>query len=554
VRGLLLAFLMFQGIEIHAANEADLVIKNAQIFTASQTIGEAEAVAVKDGRFLAVGTNHEVQRYVGPHSTIIDASGKSVLPGFIDSHIHISSGTAYVQGLDLFGISKKSNWLEMIRHSAKNVPEGKWLIGGRWDHTLENGVLPLASDIDSLGIDTPVALVDIDGHSFWVNSIVLDILEIKYGKDFYAHPGVQLDPISNLPNGLLFEDAMDLLYDLPEFSEQLYPTQQSISNTLKLASSLGITSVHDMSSISTLDIYRDLAKSNSLPLRIVYGLRSDCEPENCPAEFLDLKDSYDYFDADKGSLIKVGFFKITIDGVLSTRTASLLRPYEDAPDAAGKLLIDTQTIDAYVKYLNANKIPLAIHAIGDKAVKTALNSFEKMGSTSVGNRVEHIELIDLKDVNRFKALGVYPSMQPNHGTGVIGKYIEDRVGNRDKFTYMWNTLNKGSGNNLLLGSDWPTAPLSPLIQIADAALRESPFGLYEGAWFPKERLALDSAIKSYTLIPAIAAGIDNEVGSIEVGKWADFVILDAELSLANLKKINIDATYLAGKLTYKNYD
>ena len=127
-----------------------------------------------------------------------------------------------------------------------------------------------------------------------------------------------------------------------------------------------------MSSISTLDIYRDLAKSNSLPLRIVYGLRSDCEPENCSAEFLDLKDSYDYLDADKGSLIKVGFFKITIDGVLSTRTASLLRPYKDAPDAAGKLLIDAQKIDAYVRYLNASKIPLAIHAIGDKAVKTCL--------------------------------------------------------------------------------------------------------------------------------------------------------------------------------------
>lgn len=554
MRGLLLAFLMLQGIEIHSANEADLVIKNAQIFTASQNIGKAEAVAVKDGRFLAVGTNDEIQRYVGPDSTIIDVAGKSILPGFIDSHIHISSGTAYVQGLDLFGISKKSDWLEMIRLSAKNVPKGKWLIGGRWDHTLEDGVLPLATDIDSLGINTPVALVDIDGHSFWVNSIVLDILKIKYGKDFYTRPGVQLDPISNLPNGLLFEDAMDLLYDLPEFSEQLYPTQQSISNTLKLASALGITSVHDMSSISTLDIYRDLAKSNSLPLRIVYGLRSDCEPENCPAEFLDLKDSYNYFDADKGSLIKVGFFKITIDGVLSTRTASLLHPYEDAPYAAGKLLIDAQKIDAYVKYLNANKIPLAIHAIGDKAVKTALYSFEKMGSTSVGNRIEHIELIDLKDVNRFKALGVYPSMQPNHGTGVIGKYIEDRVGNRDKFTYMWNTLNKESEGNLLLGSDWPTAPLSPLTQIADAVLRVSPFGLYEGTWFPKERLDLDSAIKSYTLIPAIAAGIDNEVGSIEVGKWADFVILDAELSLTNLKEINIDATYLAGKLTYKNYD
>ena len=140
--------------------------------------------------------------------------------------------------------------------------------------------------------------------------------------------------------------------------------------------------------------------------------------------------------------------------MLSTRTASLLRPYKDAPDTTGKLLIDAQKIDAYVRYLNTSKIPLAIHAIGDKAVKTALNSFEKMGSTSVGNRIEHIELIDLKDVDRFKALGVYPSMQPNHGTGVIGKYIEDRVGNRDKFTYMWNTLNKKSEGNLRKSNEY----------------------------------------------------------------------------------------------------
>ena len=554
MRRLLIAFLLLKGLGVYATEKADLVIKHAEIFTVSQEIGVAEALAVKDGKFFAVGSNEEIENYIGPNSEVVNAFGKTIVPGFIDSHIHISSGTAYVKGLDLFGIRKKSDWLEMIKHAAKDLPENKWLIGGRWDHTLENGLLPVANDIDNSGIKVPVAMVDIDGHSFWVNSVVLDILETEYGKEFYDYPGVQLDPLTNLPNGLLFEGAMDLLYNLPEFIEQLYPTKESIKDTLELASSLGITSVHDMSSQSALEIYNHLAKSKSLPLRIVYGLRSDCEPVNCSDVFLDLKNNFDYFDSDKGSLIKIGFFKITIDGVLSTRTAALLNPYQDAPNNTGSLLIEAKKIDAYVQNLNANNIPLAIHAIGDKAVHTALNSFEKKGSANVGNRIEHIELIDLEDVDRFEALGVYPSMQPNHGTGVIGKYLEDRIGDRDKFTYMWNSLNKGSGNMLLLGSDWPTAPLAPLVQIADAVSRESPYGLYEGAWFPKERLTLANAIKSYTIKPAIAAGIDDEVGSIEVGKWADFVILDAEFSPSTLREINVEATYLAGNLTYKNYD
>lgn len=554
MRHLVFAFLLIQILEINAFNKADLVIKNAYVFTVSEEIKEAEAIAIRDGKFLAVGSNLEIDNYIGTNSKVINASGKTVLPGFIDSHIHISSGTAFVQGLDLFGVSKRSDWLEMIKQSAQDLSQNKWLIGGRWDHTLENGTLPLASEIDKLGINIPVALVDIDGHSFWVNSIVLNILENKYGKEFYSYPGVQLDPISNLPNGLLFEDAMSLLYDLPEFTEQLQPSQESISNTLKLASSFGITSVHDMSSLSTLQIYKSLAGNNSLPVRVVYGLRSDCEPEKCAYEFIDLKNNYDYLDSNKGSLIKVGFFKITIDGVLSTRTASLLLPYEDANKTSGELLIDPKKIDAYVKNLNESNIPLAIHAIGDNAVNVALNSFEKMGLIGVGNRIEHIEVINPEDIERFKNLKIYPSMQPNHGTGVIGKYIEERIGSRDKFSYLWFSLNEGSGNRLLLGSDWPTAPLSPLVQLADAVLRQSPYDLYEGTWFPKEALSLEDAIKSYTLLPAIAAGIDSQVGSIEAGKQADFVILDGPLTIENLKTINVDSTYLAGKLTYKKND
>lgn len=551
---LLLVFFLICCMKINATNFADLIIKNAEVFTVNNKAEIVEAFAVRDGKFIATGSNQEIDQYVSPNSLVIDLGGKSILPGFIDSHIHVSSGTSFVKGLDLFGIPKKSEWLKMIKLSAENAHENEWVIGGRWDHTLDRGILPLAADIDSLGINRPVALVDIDGHSFWVNSMVLNILEKKYGKEFHSFQGVQLDPLTKLPNGLLFETAMDLLYDLPEFTQQLIPTQESIAKTLAMASSLGITSVHDMSSKYALRLYKDLAELGQLPIRVVYGLRSDCEPINCSAEFGDLKKDFDYFDSSKGTLIKVGFFKITIDGVLSTRTASLLDPYQDAPTSQADLLIHKDKIDSYVKFLNLNNIPLAIHAIGDKAVKAALDSFEINGTRNVGNRIEHIEIINPIDIKRFKKLGVYPSMQPNHGTGVIGKYIEERVGERDRFAYMWKSMNEGSGNKLLLGSDWPTAPLAPLTQIADAVFRVSPYGLYDGTWFPEERLKLADAIKSYTLLPAIAGGIGKEVGSIEVGKWADFVILNDKISENTLRDVKIESTYLAGKLIYQNYD
>ena len=198
-------------------------------------------------------------------------------------------------------------------------------------------------------------------------------------------------------------------------------------------------------------------------------------------------------------------------------------------------------------------MPVAIHAIGDRGVKMALNAFEYSGNTSLANRIEHIEIIEPGDIERFKKLKVTASMQPNHGTGVIGKYITPRVGlEREEFAYVWNDFLK-SEVRLALSSDFATSPFSPLVQIADAVFRESPTGLYDGSWYPEQALSFEQALYAYTQVGADLAGWGEKIGSISVGKYADFVIFDQTLSNPvgrELKSIKVAKTYFAGQLVY----
>ena len=202
-------------------------------------------------------------------------------------------------------------------------------------------------------------------------------------------------------------------------------------------------------------------------------------------------------------------------------------------------------------------MPVAIHAIGDRGVKMALNAFEYSGNTSLANRIEHIEIIESSDINRFKKLNVTASMQPNHGTGVIGKYITPRVGvEREKYAYVWNDFLR-SEVRLALSSDFSTSPFSPLIQLADAVFRESPTGLYEGPWYPRQALSFEQALYAYTQVGADLAGWGDQIGSISVGKWADFVVLDGALNDPvgrELKQRKVATTYFAGRKVFSADD
>ena len=535
----------------------ELIVMNADIRTADSTKMRANAFAVEAGKFIAVGTNEEISKFAESNTRVLDAEGKSILPGFIDSHTHLSSGTKIVTGINLTGIKEKSVWLDMIAEKVKTMEPGEWLLGGRWDYTLENKGLPTRWELDEVSPNNPVALSDIDGHSMWVNSLAIEKANIRANSEVPMGGQILLDEFTAVPNGILLEGAMELIWDAPTYIRDSNLAREKIDQVLDYANSFGITSVHDMSSRIELDKYKDLALNKKLYVRVFWGQHSKFSQEddstNDQNKIKQLLKQYKVHDQDYGPMIEYGFIKYVIDGVLSTHTAALIDPYSDRPEIIGEPFYIQGEINRLVKRANALGMPVAIHAIGDRGVRMALNAFEYSGNTSLANRIEHIEIIEPRDVERFKRLKVTASMQPNHGTGVIGKYITSRVGiEREEFTYVWNDFLK-SEVRLALSSDFSTSPFSPLVQLADAVFRESPTGLYDGPWYPEQALSFEDALYAYTQVGADLAGWGDQIGSISVGKYADFVVLDQTLSTPvgrELKSTTVAKTYFAGQLVF----
>jgi len=541
--------------------EPELIVFNADIRTVDKNQNRAEAFAIKHGRFVAVGNNEEVLDLKGATTESINANGATIVPGFIDSHTHLSSGSKIVTGINLTGIREKSVWLEMIAERVKTMDPGEWLLGGRWDYTFENKGLPTRWELDKVSPNNPVALSDIDGHSMWVNSLAIEKANIRANSEVPLGGQILVNESSGEPNGILLEGAMQLIWDAPTYVRDSDLSRDQIEQVLDYANSFGITSVHDMSSRIELDKYKDLAINKKLYVRVFWGEHSKFsqEDDNTNNEKIinQLISEYKFHDQDRGPLIEYGFIKYVIDGVLSTHTAALIDPYSDRPEIVGEPFYIQGEINRLVKRANNLGMPVAIHAIGDRGVKMALNAFEYSGNTSLANRIEHIEIIEPSDIDRFKKLNVTASMQPNHGTGVIGKYITPRVGlEREKYAYVWNDFLR-SEVRLALSSDFATSPFSPLVQLADAVFRESPSGLYEGPWYPQQALSFEQALYAYTQVGADLAGWGDQIGSISVGKWADFVVLDGALNDPvgrELKQRTVATTYFAGRKVFSADD
>ncbi|MDH3224971.1 MAG: amidohydrolase family protein, partial [Gemmatimonadota bacterium] len=262
--------------------------------------------------------------------------------------------------------------------------------------------------------------------------------------------------------------------------------------------------------------------------------------------------------ATRGPLLEVGFVKLMADGVLSAHTAALLEPYSDRPDERGLPRMTASTLSAAVRTANQAGFPVAVHAIGDRAVRMALDAFEAAADAGVlpdwPNRIEHVEVVSPEDAPRFAQLGVLASFNPHHCITGIDVYNTERLGpERAPWSFAWGRL-RDQGASLVLGSDWATAPLDPLRQLYAATLREKPSGGPEGGWHPDNTLTWREALTAYTLAPAEASGWDSEVGSLSVGKWADFVVLDGAIPEPmdrTLLDRQVRATYLAGEAVFQ---
>ncbi len=540
---------------------ADLVVVNGDVYTSDPALSRATGFAVKDGKFVKVGSDGEVRALVGPATKIVDAGGDTVVPGFIDGHTHFMMGSDMVTGVDLSYIVDKAVWLQKIKERSDQLPPGEWLVGGGWDHTLSDGVLPTKEELDSVVPNRPVFLHDIDGHTSWANSLALRMAGIT--ADTPVPPGgeIVLDPKTGEPTGILKEGASERITQQPGLQRTPERRLEALRQTIAFANSLGLTGAHEMAGRETLLDYLTLAEKGELNMRVWYGQFTD-SPDAIPQAaadrtLVDQRLAALPVSATKGPTLKFGYIKTIIDGVLSTRTAVMEHDYSDMPGWKGEPFRTQAELESMILAANNADFPVSVHAIGDGGVSTTLNAFANAGKRLPGgfpNRLEHIEVITSADLMRFKSLGLVASMQPNHAVGTIGKYITERIGpEREPRAYVWQEM-LANDVPLVFGSDWSTSPLSPLSQINDAVFRESPFGLGNGPWYPENAVTFEQALTAYTQAGANATPWAQEVGSITAGKWADFVILDDKLPTPldrSIRQRHVRATYLAGRSVFE---
>lgn len=536
---------------------ADLVLTGARIHTVDAARPRATAMAVRDGRIVAVGSDEEVAERVGPDTRHIELTGEAVFPGLIDGHVHLESGLSLVRGVDLTGIPEREEWLRRIASRAAELEPGTWIVGGRWDHTLiPGGDWPTKGELDAVVPDHPVALSHIDGHYTWVNSRALEIGGVTSATPDPEGGRVVKDPATDAPTGILLETAAGLVgRHIPALSDE--ERRNTLRQTIRRANALGITGVHNMTGLSRVEDYLTLADEGELTMRVWFGATGAVSELD---RLLEVRSAVRQQLAERsgGPRLDVGYVKLVADGVLSARTAALLEPYADDPEQVGLPRYGASELNAAVTAVNAVGIPVSIHAIGDRAVRMALDAFEESAAaghmTELPNRIEHIEVVSPEDTPRFAELGVLASMNPHHCITGIDVYNTDRLGpDRAAWSFPWGRL-RDQGADLVFGSDWATAPLDPIQQLYAAALREKPAGGPDGGWHPDNRVTFDEALAAYTLGPAAAAGWDGEIGSIAVGKWADFVILDGPLPDPIDRSIlerRVRATYVAGEAVYE---
>lgn len=543
---------------------ADLIVWNADIRTVDADRPRAGAFAVINGKFAAIGDRLAVEVLAGPDTEIIDAGGATVLPGLIDGHVHLFSGLSLIRGVDLTGVADREEWLRRIAARDAELPPGRWIIGGRWDHTLAGDPLPTRQELDAVAPDRPVFLSDIDGHASWVNSLALALAGVDADTPDPEGGEILRDAETGEPSGVLLERARALVFESDAYAAGTELSDDEaraiLADTLRYANSLGLTGAHEMGGFDRLYDYRALLEDNKLTMRIWYGAAetntswSHFEDLGARGEVVENSPAAVAARMQRGPMLQLGYVKTVADGVLSTHTAVLTEPYADRPERKGLPILSADELNEVVVAANGAGFPVAVHAIGDGGVRMALNAFaQSPAKPELKNRIEHIEILHPDDLRRFADEGVVASMQPHHAVTTFHNYLTERVGvEREGLAYAWNALLE-SGADLVLGSDWGTAPLSPFAQLWAAVFRVSALGREPGAWRPENALSFDDALYAYTQAPADAAGWGEEIGSIAPGKWADFVIVDRALGdpvTQDLRNARAQATFIAGRRVY----
>ena len=498
-----------------------------------------------DGRIIAVGDDHLIADY--PDATSIDGVGQFVLPGLHDSHGHVSSQGFLNVELNVTGLQSLEESVKKIAAYDKANPAQGWITGRGWNQVLwPVKEFPTAADIDAVVADRPVWLRRIDGHAGWANSHALEIAGID---DDTPDPvgGKIIRDDDGKASGTLVDNAMGPVdAKVPDPSKEDY--RQAFLAAFRELTSLGLTSVHDAGiSINEAEVYMSMADNDEMSMRI-YAMMWQAG-----ANLDAIGKPITGYGRDRLDIKSV---KLMSDGALGSRGAAMIEPFEDDSENRGLLMYTDAEVNAMVKKANDMGFQVGIHAIGDYGNRQSLNAFELAQGGSVSplrNRIEHAQVIALDDIPRFAELGVIASMQATHATSDMNM-AEDRVGpERVKGAYAWRKLLE-SGAIIANGSDFPVELANPMHGLYASVSRQSRAGLPQGGWYGGERLSREETLHSFTLAAAYAAHQEDRLGSLEPGKWADFIVVDRdffEIPESEIDDIEVLQTWVGGEMVYE---
>ena len=521
----------------------------ARIHTMDVARPAASAMAYDgDGRILAVGDIESLAKQF-PQARRVDAGKATVVPGLIDAHAHIGGLGLAMLSADLVGTRDKADILQRLHAHEKTLKPGEWLIGGGWDQNdWPEQRFPSAADLDAAFPDRPVWLSRVDGHAGWANGAAMRAVKRDLAGDWQPDGGRIDRDVAGKPSGLFIDNAMLLVEQArPAMAEAT--AEQALQIAMRAAASQGLTGVHDAGiTLTELRRYQRLADRGQMPLRITAMADGDSEA----LESLCRNGLYRH----PSGRLQMRTVKLYADGALGSRGAAMLEDYSDDHGNRGLMVMSPAQLATAAAKAKRCGVQAATHAIGDRGNRESLDVYAKaLGADAAGDhrwRIEHAQVLSPQDLPRLARMNVIASMQPTHATSDM-PWAQDRVGaQRIVGAYAWRQL-RDSGARLALGSDFPVERVDPRLGLSAAVTRADGDGKPVGGWFPGEKLTAWEALRGFTLDAAYAGFAETEVGSLQAGKRADFVVL-AEDPLAQpgsaLRSLTVLATYVDGTPVY----
>jgi predicted amidohydrolase YtcJ len=468
-----------------------------------------------------------------------------MLPGLIDAHGHVLWYGLAKARVDLVGTKSLAEALQRIKAFADAHPDHPWILGRGWNQeSWPERSFPTAADLDAVVADRPVWLGRIDGHAGWANSAALKASGID-AQTVSPSGGMIIRDSEGRPTGVMV-DAAEALVESHVPALTMAQRREALGLATRELAAFGLTGVHDAGvDPDSLEAYKDLARSGGLAIRI-YAMLSG-------SDYADGVPPYPFVIGDQRLVVQS--IKLYMDGAMGSRGAAFMEPYKDDPENSGLLFMQPEKLDAVVaKWSDAN-YQVNVHAIGDLANKVVLDAFAKLDPADrqrLRHRVEHVQVVAPEDLGRFAALGVVPSMQPVHVSSdwrMLGERLEEE---RLVGAYAWRTL-LDSGARIPAGSDFPVESPNPMFGLYAAVTRLDMNGEPKGGWHPTEKMRLDEALRAFTLDAAWAAHEEKQLGSLEKGKWADFILVDRdifEIPPEEIKNVRVLGTWVAGEKVY----